>query len=82
MLAPAAAGSVFEMDGAFHQGTFFAFSLFGKFLAFVLVRLRLMLADGRVVSALVPIAQMNPSNSRATAVMIFPWGLPAAPSFT
>ena len=33
------------------------------------------------VSALVPIAQIKPSNSRATAVTIFLWSLPAAPSF-
>jgi hypothetical protein len=41
VLALAAAGSVLEMDGAFHQGTVFVFSLFGKFFAFVLVRLQL-----------------------------------------
>ncbi len=34
-----------------------------------------------VVSALVPIAQMNPSSSRATAVTILPCGFPAALSF-
>jgi hypothetical protein len=33
------------------------------------------------VSALVPIAQIKPSNSQATAVTIFLWSLPAAPGF-
>jgi len=32
------------------------------------------------VSALTPMAQMKPSNSRPTAVMIFLWSLPAAAS--
>jgi hypothetical protein len=34
-----------------------------------------------IVSALVPMAQIKPSSSRATAVTIFLWSLPAAPSF-
>jgi len=33
-----------------------------------------------VVSALTPMAQTKPSSSRATAVMIFRWSLPAAAS--
>ena len=49
MLAPAAAGSVLEMDGAFHQGTAFVFSLFGKFLLLFLSG-RSSLADGRFCS--------------------------------
>ncbi len=34
-----------------------------------------------IVSALVPMAQMKPNSSRATAVVIFLLSLPAAPSF-
>jgi hypothetical protein len=41
VLAPAAAGSVLGMDGAFHQGTVFVFSFFGKFLLLFFVRLQL-----------------------------------------
>jgi hypothetical protein len=47
VLALAAAGSVLEMDGAFHQGTVFAFSLFGKFLLLFLSG-RSSLTDGRL----------------------------------
>ena len=51
MLAPAAAGSVLEMDGAFHQGTAFVFSLFGKFLPLLLFLSGCSsLADGRLCS--------------------------------
>jgi hypothetical protein len=38
VLALAAACSVLEMEGVFHHGTVFAFSLFEKFFAFVFVR--------------------------------------------
>ncbi len=69
MLAPAAAGSVLEMDSAFHQGTFLFFPYLESFCFCSCQAAARWLT---IVSALVPIAQMNPSNSRATAVMIFP----------
>ena len=51
MLALAAAGSALEMDGAFHQGTVFVFSLFGKFLPLLLFLSGCSsLADGRLCS--------------------------------
>src|SRR6202051_905588 len=60
------------MDGAFHQGTFLFFPYLESFCFCSCQAAALWLT---VVSALVPIAQMNPSNSRATAVMIFSLGL-------
>jgi len=49
VLALAAAGSVLEMDGVFHQGAVFAFSLLGKFLLlFLFLSDRSSLADGRL----------------------------------
>lgn len=49
VLAPAAAGSVLELDGAFHQGTVFVFPLFGKLLLLFLSGCS-SLADGRLCS--------------------------------
>ena len=81
MLAPAAAGSVLELGDAFHRSGF-AFSFFGKFL---LLPLSLVLALRQAAirsllsaSALIPMAQMKPTSSRPTAVMILRWSLPAA----
>ena len=72
MFAPAAAGAVLELGDAVHwSGS--CFFILGKVLAFVFVlafpqpAMRSLLA----ASALTPIAQMKPSSSRPTAVMIF-----------
>ena len=74
MLAPAAAGPVLELDDAVHWSGFCFFILWKVFaLAFVLA-LALRQAAIRSLlsaSALIPIAQMKPSSSRPTAVMIF-----------
>jgi hypothetical protein len=78
VLAQPAVGSVLGLCGAIHRCTVLASSLLGKSFGSSFHAAACWLA---IVSALIPIAQMNPSNSRATAVMIFPWGLPAAPSF-
>ena len=83
MLAPAAAGSVLELGDAFHRSDFCFFILWKVFaFAFVLV-LALRQAAIRSLlsaSALIPMAQMKPTSSRPTAVMILRWSLPAAAS--
>ena len=69
MLALAAAGSVFEMGVAFIDAVF-AFSFLVSFcLCFGPCQAATCCLE--TVSALVPIAQMKPSSSRATAVTIF-----------
>jgi len=80
VLALTAAGSVLEIYGVFYQGTFLLFPYLDSFaFCFCQASARCLM----VVSALVPIAQMNPSSSRATAVMIFPSGCrPHAASYT
>ena len=80
MLVLAAAGSVFEMDVSVHRSVFLAFSFLGSFcLCFACCQAATCCLD--IVSDLVPIAQIKPSSSRATAVTIFFWSLLAAPSF-
>ena len=79
MLASAAAGSVLEISDDVHglDGLAFPFSgrhLFLSFLRQAAIRCL------TVVSALVPMAQMKPNSSRATAVVIFRLSLPAAAS--
>ena len=72
VLAPAAADPVLELDNVVHGLIRFAFSLFGEFLL-------LFFRSGHaaicclqaIASALIPMAQMKPSSSRATAVMVF-----------
>ena len=78
VLPLAAAGSVFEMDVDVHDSVLI-FSFLG---GFVLGCCQAATCCLETVSALVPIAQINPSSSRATSVTIFLWSLPAAPSFT
>ena len=82
VLASAAAGSVLEFGGVIHS---FCFSFFGTFLplpfhwldrSFCQAAIRFLAA----ASALTPMAQINPSSSRPTAVTIFLWSLPAAAS--
>jgi len=73
VLAPAAAGAAFELGDAVHWSGFCSFIL-GKVFAFAFVfafalcqaAIFCMTAD----SALIPMAQTKPSNSRPTAVMI------------
>ena len=86
MLAPAAAGAVLhhptdedlsagtlvELGVAVHWSGFCLFILWKVFaFAFVLVLLQAAVSNLLPASALIPIAQMKPSSSRPTAVMIF-----------
>ena len=68
VLAPAAADPVFEWDNAIHGWIVLAFSLLGKFLV---LSFHAAMGCKQLASALMAMAQMKPSNSRATAVMIF-----------
>jgi hypothetical protein len=78
VFAQPAAGSVLEMDGAFHQGTFFAFSLFGKLLLLFLSGCG-SLADGRLGSGSnSPDKSRQFTSNRSNDLSL---GLPAAPSF-
>jgi hypothetical protein len=58
----------------------FCFFILGNFFAFALVFRQAARRCLTAASALVPMAQMKPSNSRPTAVMIFLRSLPAASS--
>jgi hypothetical protein len=58
----------------------FAFFFLGKFFVFCIGSRQAAARCLTIVSALVPMAQMKPSSSRATAVVIFLWSLPAAVS--
>ena len=82
MLASAAAGSVLEFGGAVHSlGCFCFFILWNVFafaFAFAFVFPQAAIRCLTTVSALVPMAQMKPNSSRATAVVIFLLSLPAA----
>jgi len=77
VLAPAAADSVLEMDNVVHRLIRFCFFLFRKVLAFVLRFLHAASCCLPAASALIPMAQMKPSSSRAIAVMTFLCSLPA-----
>ena len=59
----------------------FAFSFFGTFLFLFLLFDQAANFCLLAASALRPMAQMKPSSSRPTAVMILRWSLPAAASF-
>ena len=74
MLASAAAGSVLEMSDDVHRSGRLYFSILG--VAFDQAAIRCL----ATVSALVPMAQIKPNSSRATAVVIFLLSLPAAAS--
>lgn len=56
----------------------FAFSLVGKVLLF---GFHAAIGCRQACSAFTPMAQMNPSSSRPTAVMTFLWSLPAIVNF-
>jgi hypothetical protein len=79
VLASAAAGSVLEISVDVHRMGRLCFSLLGCF-CFCLFFCQAAIRSLTVVSALVPMAQMKPSSSRATAVVIFLLSLPAAAS--
>ena len=68
VLAPAAADPVLELDNAIHGWIVFAFSLFGRVLV---LSFHAAMGCRQLASALIAMAQIKPSNSRATAVMIF-----------
>ena len=84
MLAPPAAGSVLELDGAVHSLSRLCFFILWKVFvfafAFVLALAQAAVRSLLSASALTPMAQMKPSSSRPTAVMILRWSLPAAAS--
>jgi hypothetical protein len=85
VLAPAAAdsvhhptdedlsvGTLVELDSAVHRLVYLCFFLIWKVFAFVLsVRHAAICCLQAAASALIPIAQMKPNSSRATAVMVF-----------
>ena len=72
MLAPAAAGAVLELGVAVHLSGFCFFILWKvSAFAFVLALRQAAMRSLPIASALIPIAQMKPSSSRPTAVMIF-----------
>ena len=73
MLASAAAGAVLEMSDIVHRLDGFCFFILRKFFVFALVLCQAASRRWLTVSALVPMAQMKPSSSRATAVTIFLW---------
>ena len=64
----------------FMRWVVFCFFILGKVFAFVLAFRQVAIRSLLAASALVPMAQMKPSSSRPTAVMIFLWSLPAADS--
>ena len=80
MHAPAAAGSVLVWVVVVHGLGRFLLSILRKVFAFVLAFRQVAIRSLLAASALVPMAQMKPSSSRPTAVMIFLWSLPAADS--
>ena len=55
----------------FIVGSVFCFSLFGKFLLLFFGSRHAAFCCIQAASALIPMAQMKPSSSRATAVMVF-----------
>ena len=71
MLAPAAAGAVLELGDAVHWSGFCFFILWKVFaFAFVFALRQAAIRSLLAASVLIPIAQMKPSSSRPTAVMI------------
>ena len=88
VLAPAAAGSVLELDCVVHSlGRLCFFILWKAFVfavasafAFVLALRQAAIRSLLSASTLTPMAQMKPSSSRPTAVVILRWSLPAAAS--
>jgi hypothetical protein len=80
VLAPAAAGSVLALEDVVHWSGRLCFFILWKAFAFASVLVLRQAAIGCLlaVSTLTPMAQMKPSSSRATAVMILRWSLPAA----
>ena len=82
VLAPAAADPVLELDNVVHS--LFCFCFFPYLESFCFCSFGSRHAASRcseTASALIPMAQMKPSSSRAIAVMVFLCSLPAAISF-
>lgn len=71
MLAPAAAGSVFELGGGVHGFGCLCFFILWKVFAFALTSRQVLICCLPDISALTAMAQMKPNSSRPTAVMIF-----------
>ena len=73
VLAPAAADSVLELDSVVHGLIGFCLFLIRKVFAFVFFGFRYAASCWLLAAAsvLIPMAQMKPSSSRATAVMTF-----------
>jgi hypothetical protein len=80
VLALAAASSVLEFVSAVHcLGRLCFFISWGAFaFAFVFAFRQAAVRSLLDASTLIPMAQMKPSNSRPTAVMIFLWSFPVA----
>jgi hypothetical protein len=81
VLAPAAAGSVFELGKSFHSSGscfFILWKVLAFAFAFVLALRQAATFCMAADSALIPMAQIKPSSSRPTAVTILRWSLPAA----
>ena len=76
MLASAAAGSMLEFSDDVHRWGGLCFFILRAVFAFCQAAIRCL----AIVSALVPMAQMKPNSSRATAMVIFLLSLPAAAS--
>ena len=71
VLAPAAAEPALELDSVVHWLVGLCFSLFGKFCFCSFGSRHAASCCLLAASALIPMAQMKPSSSRATAVMVF-----------
>jgi len=74
-------GALVELGDSVHGSGFCLFILWKVFaFAFAFVLRQAAIRCWAAVSALTPMAQMKPSSSRPTAVMILRWSLPAAAS--
>ena len=80
VLAPAAADPVLELDNVVHGSICFCFFLIWKVLCFCSFGSShaAICCLQAVASALIPMAQIKPSSSRAIAVMVFLCSLPRA----
>jgi hypothetical protein len=76
VLAPAAADPVLDLGEVVHG--LICFSLFGKFLLLFFRSRHAAICCLQAASALMPMAQIKPNSSRATAVMVFLCSLPRA----
>jgi len=71
VLAPAAADPVLELENVVHDLVFLLFPIWKVLLLFFRSGHAAICCLQAIASALIPMAQMKPSSSRATAVMVF-----------